>query len=635
MKISNNILALSIVLLSLLTAFEPLTAQAMRRNTPRSSDELMIRRAESLARGGKTNQAVDLYIELLSKNPRKTNLYFRIADLLPGKENAVTLIQILEDIQNLNPDNHNLTAEKGRLLYLLDRRDEAMDTWQKLIQGRKERYIYSVVSNTMIRAGAMDDAINTLKNARITLNEPEAFTLELARIYAIQHDYQNASFEYVKHLDRNPRTLNHVSNQLIYLLKNDGALPLMELSFNTVLAQEGTHQSVYLALAKVYQHVKRYDDCLIAIRSLDKKETISDIMTIGKDLKAEEAWSHAAELFLIVSSTSTDNRMRGEALLNLAAVYEEQLAEKQTFESLASYYGGNPFFELDLQVAHGKGSELDRTFQLYDSLQAVMPRSHSAMEATYRIADLRLTTSGDVDRAISGFKQVFDQAGTHRLKVKAGRRLADAWLVKGDAQQATVILEDLINRLNLDEDEPEIIATRIRILIHRGDLPELRKELLNLSGAALPGNRLFNDALEMLSLIEGNGGAEDETLKRYFSAERLIGQHKLSQAEDMLEEFQGRDTGIADEARIRAIQIMFELEQWSRAKSALTRFLEDFPQSSWRPTALVWMAEHLQFREVDPMASIPFYEAVIIEHPEFLGVHEVRLRVREILGAGS
>ena len=93
MKISNNILALSIVLLSLLTAFEPLTAQAMRRNTPRSSDELMIRRAESLARGGKTNQAVDLYIELLSKNPRKTNLYFRIADLLPGKENAVTLIR--------------------------------------------------------------------------------------------------------------------------------------------------------------------------------------------------------------------------------------------------------------------------------------------------------------------------------------------------------------------------------------------------------------------------------------------------------------------------------------------------------------------------------------------------------------
>jgi hypothetical protein len=47
------------------------------------------------------------------------------------------------------------------------------------------------------------------------------------------------------------------------------------------------------------------------------------------------------------------------------------------------------------------------------------------------------------------------------------------------------------------------------------------------------------------------------------------------------------------------------------------------------------MAEQLQYREFEAMAAVPYYEEVIINHPEFLGIQNVRLRLREILGSGS
>ena len=115
----------------------------------------------------------------------------------------------------------------------------------------------------------------------------------------------------------------------------------------------------------------------------------------------------------------------------------------------------------------------------------------------------------------------------------------------------------------------------------------------------------------------------------------MIRQHKLTQAIQLLRDFQGQASTIADEARIRAIQILFALGRREEAKIEITKFLDEFPESPWRPTALVWIAEQLHYEESDPQAAVSYYESVIIEHPEFLGISAVRLRLREILGSGS
>ncbi len=220
-----------------------------------SSDRKLEQRAAALARLGKIEEAVNLYLELLYKNPANSNLYFRVSNLMPGKEFAPTLLQILDDLLKTQSGNTRLAADRGRILYLLERKLEAQRDWETLIQRKPaDRFVYTSVTNAMLQAGATDEAIQVLTAGRARLNDQGAFAFELARIHAAKHNYQMASREYLAHLDQNPGMLDHISNQLIKMLGNDGAFELINTSFDEILLKPGPHQPILLARAKLLLH---------------------------------------------------------------------------------------------------------------------------------------------------------------------------------------------------------------------------------------------------------------------------------------------------------------------------------------------------------------------------------------------
>ena len=612
-----------------------LEAQSFSRTTL-SSDRKLEQRAASLARLGKTEEAVDLYLELLYKNPKNNNLYFRVSRLMPGKEYASTLLQILDDLLKTQSGNTRLAADRGRLLYLLERQAEAVNDWEQLIQHKnKDRFAYTSVTNAMLQAGATDAAIQLLTDGRIRLDDPTVFAYDLARIYAAKHNYQLAGREYLTHLDQNPGMLDHIANQLIQLLGNDGAFELIDQSFNEILLLPGAHQAVLLAKAKLLLHEQQYPECVNAVLSSNVSNSIKDVFAIADDLAAERAWGPAADLYLFISTNSRDKRQTGAALLKLASTYEHRLQTRAAYQSLSGYFKGNQFLALDVQFISGKDASLDRTLKLYDSLQTLLPATREAFQASFYVADLQLTANGDVDRAIRGFQNVFKNARQRELRLTAGKRLVDAWLVRGDTTKALKALVKLTNQLNLDEDDAQIIASRIKILIHQGDLPALKRELLNLSGAASPAAPVFNDGLELMALFEGNGEVDDPQLLSYLKAERLIRQHKLSEAIDQLVEIEGDANTIADEAAMRAIQLLLALDRSGEAVARMDLFLQTFLESEWRANVLIWRGEQLQFVDQNPQAAIPYYEEVIVEHPGYLGIQELRFRLRALIGAGS
>jgi len=97
----------------------------------------------------------------------------------------------------------------------------------------------------------------------------------------------------------------------------------------------------------------------------------------------------------------------------------------------------------------------------------------------------------------------------------------------------------------------------------------------------------------------------------------------------------GPPSSIADEASVRAMQLLMILGETDRAQIEMDRFLQHDLDSPWRSTVLIWRGEQFQFVNGDTQAAIPYYEELIINHPEYLGTQAVRLRLRDILGAGS
>ncbi len=614
-------------------------AQGQSQFLPRkasSPDKIVEQRANSLIRLGRIEEAVDLYLELLYKNPKNINLYFRVTTLLPGEENAQTLLLILDDLLETKSNNARLAADRGRLLYLLDRKPEAIDDWKKLIEAAsKDRLRYTTITNAMLQAGATDEAIQLLKDGRLSLSDTHAFAYDLGRIYAAKHNYDMASKEYLTHLDLNPGMLDHVSNQLIRFLKNDGAFELVDKNYDIMLKTPGKHQALVLSRAKILLHQKQYERCASTVLSSDVSKSIKHVMSIADDLAAEQAWIPAADLYLYISSNSNDKKQTGAALLKLASTYEHRLKREDTYPTLAGYFLGNRFLDLDIRFTPGHDASLNRTLKLYDSLQTLLPRTREAFQASFHIAEIQLTVNGDVDRAIRGFENIFKNARQRDIKLQSGKRLVDAWLVRGDTTAALRALEQVTRNLNMDEDDPQIVASRIKILIHSGDISALKKELLNLSGAASPGDAIFNDGMELMALIEGNGELDDPQLANYVKAERLIGQHKLAEAIDVLLLIDGPASSIADEAAVRATQIQLALHNTTEAVDLMDKFLDTYPETDWRANILIWRGEHLEFVENSPKAAIPYYEEVIVNHPGYLGIQELRVRLRSLIGSGS
>jgi tetratricopeptide (TPR) repeat protein len=633
----NRVITGLFLLLISLPLFMSETASAQgftRGNTP--DDQMLEKRASSLARLGRTEEAVDIYLQILYKDPRNYNIYFRVSSLLPGKENASVLLEILADILKTQPQNTRLEAERGRLLYLLDRQEAALEVWQRIIEKNpNDKFLYTTVTNSMLQVGALTEAIDLLTQGRVALSDTQAFALDLARIYAAKHNYDLASKEYFNHLDNNPGMLDHITNQLIRLLENDGAFEIINGNLQLSMMEPGDHQTLVLAQAKLLLHQQDYEECARIILASNISRSMAHVMSIADDLMAEQAPVPAAELYMFISSNSPDKRQAGEALLKLASTYEYRLHPEQSYTSLSGYFQGNQFLALDVRIPRGKDASLERTLKLYDSLQTLLPQTDEAFEASFHIAEIQLMVSGDVDRAIRGFQHIFSTASRTEMRLAGGQRLVDSWLVKGDTSAALKALEDMMDKLNMDEDLPQIVASRIKILMHQGNIPALKKELRNLSGAASPADPIFNDGLELMALLEGNGEENDPKLLQYLKAERFVGQHKLTEAIKTLRNIEGDSNSIADEAGVRAIQILLALGSSSEAVLVMDDFLKTYPDSPWRANILVWRGEMLQFIKNAPQAAIPYYEEVIINHPQYLGIQELRIRLRSLIGGDS
>lgn len=624
------------VILVLLVMLLPTAAlaQGNPRHTKMDRQALILRQADALARAGRSEQAVKLYSEVLDNDPGRGDIYYKIANLLPGKENAATLLRILDNILPYNRNDQHLQAEYARLQYLLGDKDSALSTWQALISERQgDRFIYTVVMNAMLKVAASEEAVALLLSARESLQDSTVFAYELARIYGLQNNYIQATREYLSHLELRPTMLNPVSDQLIAMANSGDAADLIEGEIRAYLPRATNPDIHRLTLAKLYLHWERYADCVLVAQGMDRSQSLNDILRLGKDLKAEGAWSEAAELFILVSTHSDQMDMRGEALLNLASAYEGMSLEQNSYTSLAGYYENNSFLKLDMNTIQANQTLLERTFHLYDSLQALLPATPAAFRAAFQIAELSLTTSGDVDRAIRGFDHIFGACPLPLIRRQAAERLVDAWLVRGDTSAALASIEKMIQSLHLDEDDPEVIAARIKVYMFMGNADRLRYELLNLTGAARPDHPLYNDAFEVLNLINENEG--DPSLETYLRAEKLIREHKLMEAVTILFSINEASAGFTDEAAIRGIQILKALGHNEDAFMHLNGFLDTFTDSPWRPVALVWKGEYLQFVKNDTHAAIGAYEELIINHPTFLGTPAIRLRIRELIGEDS
>lgn len=612
-----------------------LPAQSMHPAQARSQDQLLFSRAQSMERLGRIDEAIQIYTSLVRDNPGNQAYYLRLSSLLRRENRLDELLKLIEERLARSPNDIDLLLDKAGVQFARDEKSEARGLWTFIQKNNTPTpMLFTRIANSQLIAGAVDEALQTLLSGRERLGDPTAYAADLARVYAARMVYDKASLEYIRHLERYPRQANYITQQIIAMLKDSQAYPVVVNALEQVLPVTPESVVVRSVLARIYFFGKDYVKVgqLYAAGTIQDKD-LPEMLDLARSLEREHAWEPASELYFIVSRKTQQSDVRGQALLGLARTYEQRLLVEPAYPGLGGYFPGNRFFRLDVRLTQEVDGTLNQALNLYDSLRTTLPNSEAAFRAMYQVADIQLTITADFDNAARGFEYILQNSRSKDLSLQAGQRWIDALLAKGDTTAAKNALEATIQSTRVDDDEPEIIYSRIRIFLNSGNLTGALKELKNLTGAASPVDPLFNDALEVIGLIDDNGGLGDAALKRYFRGEALISQHKLTEAINLLDQLKQQDAPIADEAAIRQIQLLQFLEKNGPTEVLLNDFLATRLDSPWLSQALIWQGELMQFRKNDPVMAVPYYEELLVNHPTNLYIGAVRQRLRAIVDA--
>lgn len=614
-----------------------LSAQGLRPTQGHNQDQSIFMRAQALERMGRTDEAIQLYTSLMKDNPTNQVYYLRLSELLRHVNRLDDLLILIEERLKYDSKDIDLLLDKAGVLYVQGQKPEASALWSAIQKNNPPTpMLFTRIANSQLIAGAVDDALQTLLAGRQRLNDPAAYAADLARVYAARMVYDKAAEEYLRHLERYPNQANFITQQSIQMFKDANAYPIVVNTLEKGLMTTSEPAAVRTVLGRVYFYGKDYDQVAqLFMDNAIKDIELPEMLDMAQSLEREHAWSPASELYLGVSRIAQQTNVRGQALLGLARTYERRLLIEPTYQSLGGYFPGNRFFRLDVQLTQELDGSLSQALSLYDSLRATLPNSDAAFKAMYQVANIQLTITADFDNAASGFEYILSHSRSKDLALEAGQRWIDAILAKGDTTAARQAWERMIKVAGADEDDPEVIYSHIRILLNATDLNAVVKQLKNLTGAASPIDPLFNDALEVLGLIDDNGGPDDPALKNYFRAEALVSQHKLTEAVNLLDQLQRQDAPIADEAAIRQIQLLEFLGKNETAESLLNDFLVKRLESPWLPQALIWQGELVQYRTQDPIAAVPYYEELLVNHPTNLYIGAVRQRLRAIVDSSK
>ncbi len=317
----------------------PSPAQGWLQPSPNSDEQARVRQLRNLHNTARQ-------FEFMGQNDRALDMYYRILDLYPTDKQAFdgirrnlqalgrhTEVEVMIRERLRDPESWderaNLLAELGGALYESNRLAAADSAWAQAFAVEPVSEVnFREVANVQISVRLLDRAIQTYKDARETLNNPSAFSINLANLYTSQMNWSSAAGEYLRVLRDNSRRVHYVRRGLANFpnqpAANDAVTKAIEAELNETRRHEPWNgHRIQLNELLIDQRTKNgdYAGALEAVANLDALEHAdgdrllgfaSETLEEGFESVASDALDLAAERMNDPEGVDVINLMRGQ-----------------------------------------------------------------------------------------------------------------------------------------------------------------------------------------------------------------------------------------------------------------------------------------------------------------------------------
>lgn len=321
------------------------------------------------------NEAVDTYRDLSAQYPGELQFSSRLADLTRSlsynndklaQESATIYIKL----SRIYPTDHTYKTKAGEVLAELSDFAQARQMWDNILNVERG------VPNTYLEVASIywdyfqfDDAVRTIKDLRITSNNPTALAYKMGAIYEGKSDWKQAVNEYVSVLSETGPGRDVVIRRLVQLTPRRDNAQVIARAYEQRANAKPEDWLLALGYSEYLRQSGRDTDADSLLRQqLAKRDDLGFVEAAREIFHRERLANDEEQAIIRLGQLARDERESMKYRLQLAAFYEQRKdMQKSTniFDQLVASYPSNLGIIQEATQYYWRANLIDKSIDLY------------------------------------------------------------------------------------------------------------------------------------------------------------------------------------------------------------------------------------------------------------------------------
>ena len=578
------------------------------------------RLAKTYEQNGELQKAKSIYEELVAAQPLNNQYSNSLNEVYMKLKEYENSIEFLTKRISMNPNDISLYGMLGSTYFRMGNSEKAVETWDKGVTINKKSMIsYSIISNFAIQNRAFEYAIKYLNEGKDKAPNPTQFSYQLAQIYSVSMDFNNAAEEYCQVLISQPKQLEYVKRRMQSYISAPSAL---EQSID-VVKNYSNNSSIQELLIFLHMQNNQFDDAYKLVVDLDNKQHKNGILVynFANDAFRSNEFASSAKAYKYVMNNYPNSPLLISSQIGYAKTLEAEL--DINFNSAQDW---KPIKSVDTTGA----SNYYPVLQTYNKILQIIKGTEAVNEVLYRMGAIKLYHFNDLDEASEDFSKILRNSSLSQFYGIANLRLADIAIQKGELEKSK---KHLVNSFSSIKTPKEIKSeAKYKLALIQFWNSQFDRSLKTISDINKDlSNNNANDAIE-LSIIIKMGKRDSLNLVKFAKADLLIWQKKFSDAEKIFRDLSEEENFflLNNISQFKYAEILIAQNNYPIAIEILKELSEKEKLNIFADKSLFLLAQVYEFGIGGRKTAKSIYENLLANFPNSLYLDETRESIKRL-----
>ena len=348
--------------------------------------------AQSYEHSGDLEKASKIYEELYQREPQN-NLYFESLNrTYVHLKNYAASVNLIEQEITRKAKDINLFGLLGSTYYLMGNEEKAYQVWDEPFSFLEPNPVfYRVIAAYAVERRAFDKAIDLFRRGKEISPDKIVFSYDLARLYSLTMQYENAAEEYCVILSNDPLQLQNVQTKILANANKPGALkvtiPVVEQYI------DGDNLSFSFLLARLYIENKDFDKAFEMYVNIDEKQSQKgiELYRYADFLFREGEYEISKNVYQSIIKLYPGSPLIPSAKLGYAKSLEAILME--------DYSNQIPLWKPYFAFEHYESDQVTEVIDAFNEVAGLYKNSEASYEALLQIGMIKFYLQNKRDEA--------------------------------------------------------------------------------------------------------------------------------------------------------------------------------------------------------------------------------------------